>query len=245
MNFDGRNILITGSSRGIGAAVARTIVERGGSVVLHGRTMSDSLQALSQELHMPSIACDVADRDAVHRAVSSAVSVDGPVDGLVNCAGMVEPRPFLETTVDDWDIAFRTNVQGTAWFCQAVIPSMLERGYGRIVNVASIRGIPEIAGEHNPAYSASKAAVINLTAALAKEFGPVINVNCVAPGYVETDMAMAWPDGVRVKAKTSLAGRPAQPAEIASVIAFLVSQEAVYVTGQTVVADGGYGMAQK
>jgi 3-oxoacyl-[acyl-carrier protein] reductase len=240
----GRTVLITGSSRGIGAATARAIAAKGARVVLHGRTQSDALGLLAKELEASWITCDVADRTAVHAAVAEVLDTSGPIDGLVNCAGQVTPKPFLEMTEDDFAGDLATNLMGTAWFCQAVLPSMIDAGYGRIANVASMRGVAELAGTHNANYSASKAGVINLTASLAKSFAPV-TVNCVAPGFIETDMAKSWPPHIRELATTSLAGRAGQPDDIGAVLAFLVSDEAAFMTGQTLLVDGGYAMAGK
>jgi 3-oxoacyl-[acyl-carrier protein] reductase len=240
----GRTVLVTGSSRGIGAATARAIAQRGAKVILHGRSESAGLLAMAKEIDAPWITCDAANRADVLAAVEAVTDEHGPAHGLVNCAGQATPKPFLELTETEFGSDLATNLMGTAWFCQAVLPSMLAAGHGRIVNVASIRGVAELAGTHNAGYSASKAGVINLTASLAKSFAPV-TVNCVAPGFVETDMATTWPPHVRELAGTSLVGRAGQPEDIGSVIAFLVSDDAAFVTGQTLLVDGGYAMSGK
>lgn len=242
--FADRTVLINGSSRGIGAAAARAISSKGGRVILHGRTESDALRNLALELDAPWITCEAADRSAVHASVAAVIADHGPIHGLINCAGKVTPKPFLEITEEHFAEELATNLMGTAWFCQAVIPSMLENGYGRIANVSSIRGIAEMAGTHNAAYSAGKAGVVNLTASLAKSFAPV-TVNCVAPGFIETEMAQSWPPHVRALASSSLVGRVGQPDDIGQVLAFLVSDEAAFVNGQTLIVDGGYGIAGK
>ena len=136
---------------------------------------------------------------------------------------------------------FKVNVLGTVHFCQAVIPQMQKNKYGRIVNVASLRGFGAASGK--PAYSASKAAIINLTASMAKEFSPDIIINAVAPGFTETPIAKNWDDEVWAKVNTSLLGRIAQPKEIAEVILFLTSDRASFIIGQTILADGGYSMS--
>jgi len=238
-------ILIMGSARGIGAATARLAYERGAHVIVHGRTKSDHLLALADELEADYIVCDVADRDAVRTSISTLLATGAQIDALVNCAGIVNRKPFLETTVEDWHAIFDVNLSGTVNAIQAVAPHMLERGGGRIVNVSSMRGEAVTASESGSAYSASKAAIVNLTAALAKEFAPHVGVNAVAPGFIGTDMAQTWPERVWEQARSALAGRIAEPREIAEVILFLASPAASFVTGQTWLADGGYTLAGK
>ena len=122
---------------------------------------------------------------------------------------------------------------------------MAKAGYGRIVNITSIRGEAITASARAIAYSASKAAVANFTSALAKEFAPAVNVNAVAPGFIQTDISDSWPATVWQQVKTSLAGRIADPEEIGELLAFLASKKASFITGQTIVADGGYTIAGK
>lgn len=243
--LSGSTVLIMGSARGIGAATARLAYERGAHVILHGRTNSDHLLALADELEADYIACDVADRDAVRTSINTLFATGAEIDALVNCAGVMEPKPFLETTVDDWHSVFDVNVSGTVNAIQAVVPHMQERGTGRIVNVSSIRGLSITSSARGVAYSASKAAIVNLTATLAKEFAPTIAVNAVAPGFVETDNAQTWTDGVWAQVRSALLGRIAAPREIAEVILFLAGPAASFVTGQTWLADGGYALAGK
>jgi 3-oxoacyl-[acyl-carrier protein] reductase len=171
---------------------------------------------------------------------------DEPViHSLINCAGHVNPKPFLDCTQEDWLLELNVNLLGTAYFCQAVAPIMVRAGYGRIVNVASLRGETITAAARGVAYSAAKAGVINLTAALAKEFAPTINVNAVAPGFIHTDMSENWNETVWDQARSALVGRVGRPEDIGEVLAFLASRRAAFVTGQTIVADGGYTMAGK
>lgn len=238
--LESRRVLITGSARGIGAATARIAVREGAEVILHGREESDHLKALATDLGCKSLAFDITDREAVHRVVGQEIEAGGTIDALVNCAGWVHRRPFLETEADDWNVEFSANLLGLAWVCQAVIPAMLDKGYGRIVNVASMRGHEVTASYQGAAYSASKAAVINLTASLAKEFSPAVNVNAVSPGFIQTDMSNGWPPEIWAETEKALVQRVGQPEEVGNLLVFLASEGASFITGQTILADGGY-----
>lgn len=244
-NLKGKVVLITGSSRGIGAATARLAKQNGATVVVHGKTESGELLALAKELDCSYIFCDVSDKVAVISAVQKLTKEMGRIDVLVNAAGIVTPKPLLESEDSDWMNEFQTNVLGTVHFCQAVIPVMQGKKYGRIVNVASVRGHSEMASNRGMSYSTSKAAIINMTSALAKEYAPAIAVNAVSPGFTETDMAKTWNDKVWEQARSALLGRPAKPLEIAEAILFLASDNASFITGQTILVDGGYSIAGK
>lgn len=238
-----KTILITGSSSGIGAATARLAKEYGASLVLHGRTENTELKTLAGELNCEYIFCDVSDKQAVDLAVEKVLSKVKKIDVLINCAGITLRQNFLESTDEAWLEIFKVNVLGTTHFCQAIIPVMQKNKHGRIVNIASIRAYENAAGR--PAYSASKAAIINLTAVLAKEFAPDIAVNAVAPGFTNTPMAKSWDDETRAKTKNALLGRVAEPEEIAEAILFLASDKASFITGQTILVDGGYSISGK
>lgn len=230
-------ILITGSSSGIGAATARLAKEYGATLILHGKTDSEDLKKLAKELDCEYIFCDVSDKVAVDKAVADILSKVKKIDILVNSAGIAPRATFLETTDEFWLEVFKVNVLGTSHFCQVVIPQMKENGYGRIVNIASVRAYTWMTAR--PAYSASKAAIVNLTAVLAKEFAPNIAVNAVAPGYTETPIASNWDEKVWKDVNTALLGRIGQPKEIAEAILFLASDKASFITGQTILVDGG------
>lgn len=237
-------ILITGSSSGIGAETARLAKEYSATPILHGKTESEELKNLAKELNCEYIFCDVADKSSVESVVAGVLEKVEKIDVLVNCAGIAPRAMFLESTDEHWLEIFKVNVLGTTHFCQAVIPQMQKNKYGRIVNIASIRSYEGTAGR--PAYSASKAAIKNLTAVLAKEFAPEICVNAVAPGFTETPLAKkVWDELVYKQANTSLLGRVAQPKEIAEAILFLASDRASFITGQTILVDGGYSISGK
>ncbi|MBI1919416.1 SDR family oxidoreductase [Candidatus Microgenomates bacterium] len=240
-----RVVLITGSSRGIGEACARLAINHGARVILHGRTKSPDLTSLAQKLKMPFIACDVGDKEAVQQAVGEILKTTDKIDALINSAGFVNNKPFLEADDKNFLEAFKINFLGTVHFCQAVIPYMQKARYGRLVNIASGRGHSALANNKGPAYSAVKAAIINLTAALAKEYAPDILVNAVSPGFTLTDMSNTWSEEIRRKVKTNLMGRAAQPEEIAEMILFLASDRASFITGQTILVDGGYSISGK
>jgi 3-oxoacyl-[acyl-carrier protein] reductase len=246
MTLKNKVIIITGSSRdGMGASAARIASKRGATVVLHGRTETDELKALAKELQSEYVLCDVTDKSAVEVAVAKVIEKTGKIDALINCAGMAAAAPFLESDDEHWLDVFKVNVLGTVHFIQAVAPHMLKAKSGRIVNVSSIRGIESMASSRITAYSASKAAVNNLTSALAKEFAPHIAVNAVAPGFTKTHMSKGWTDAVHAQVKTALLQRAAEPEELAETMVFLASDEASFITGQVLVVDGGYGIAGK
>lgn len=243
--LEGKVILITGSSRGIGAATAKLAVEYGAKVILHGRTESEELKNLASQLKAEYIACDVSDKREVEREVSKIFKKIGRIDGLVNSAGFANPKIFLEAEDQDWLENFKINLLGTVHFCKAVIPFLQKAKYGRIVNIASLRGHLINVNSKNLPYSVSKAAVINLTAGLAQEYAPEISINCVSPGLTETEMSKTWTESLWKQAKSYPTGRPAKPEEIAEVILFLASDRASFINGQTVIVDGGYSILGK
>ena len=241
--LDGKVVLITGSSRGIGAATARLAKSYGAKVILHGKENSDHLKKLARSLNAQSISCDVTDEREVRTAVQQMINKEGRIDVLVNCAGVTNSKPFLEFTAEEWLEVFKINVLGTVNFCKIVIPFMQKANYGRVVNIASIRAYEITSGR--AAYSVSKAGIVNLTSTLAKEFAPIIAVNAVSPGFTETDMSKTWNEKIWAQAKTALLGRIAQPDEIAEAILFLASDKASFITGQTLLVDGGYSISGK
>ncbi len=194
MDLKNKIILITGSSSGIGAATARLAREYGAEPVLHGRTESEELKNLAKELNCQYVFCDAGDKNEVNRIINELLEKVKKIDVLINCAGIAPRAKLLESTDELWEDIFRVNVLGTVHFCQSVIPGMQKNNYGKIVNIASIRGFENASGK--PAYSASKAAIVNLTSSMAKEFAPDISINAVAPGFTETPIAKNWDDEV-------------------------------------------------
>ena len=226
-----KTILITGSSRGIGAAIAMLAKKYGASVILHGRTNSKELKELAKKLDVPYIYCDVADEKSVRQKIKKLKKIDI----LVNNAGINPSKTFMELTSRDWKEIFETNVFGIVNVSKAVIPQMIKRGGGKIINVASIKGYAHVSGK--PAYAASKAAVMRITTSMAEEFAREnILVNAVAPGFTDTSMTRATLSPV-------IQRRKALPEEIAEAVLFLASGKADYITGQIIAVDGGYSIA--
>jgi 3-oxoacyl-[acyl-carrier protein] reductase len=233
----GKTVLITGSSRGIGKATATLAKKYGAKVILHGKTDSKDLRTLAKKLKSPYIFCDVSDEVEVKRIIKDFKKIDI----LINNAGISISKPFLELQEDDWMKTFKTNVMGVVNFSKAAVPIMLKHKYGRIINVSSIKGLPQTAGR--TAFASSKAALITLTASMAKEFKPYITVNCVAPGFTETEQTKKdWTERIYQQIKEVPIGRPAKPEEIAEVILFAASDKAGYINGQTIIVDGGYSI---
>lgn len=236
--LNGKTILITGSSRGIGAAIARLAKHRGATVILHGKTESEELRRLAADLDSSYLVFDIIDEAAVQNKIKQSA----PIDILVNNAGISISKPFLELTHKEWMHVLGTNVMGTVNVSRAVIPGMLNRGSGKIINIASIKGLPQTSGR--AAFAASKAAIIALTASMAKEFKTSILVNCVAPGFTETETTKeAWGERIFKQIAQAPLARAGKPNEIAEAVLFLASENASYITGQTLIVDGGYSIA--
>ncbi|MFA6353801.1 MAG: SDR family oxidoreductase [Candidatus Paceibacterota bacterium] len=237
----GKNILITGSSKGIGATTARLAKSYGANVIVHDKELSPELETIAKELNAEKIICDIKDKEAVFREVNKLLEKKIQIHCLANVAGAINHKPFLETTEEDWFFAYKTNLLGTVYMCQALIPSMQSYKYGRIVNIGSIRAYPQGTIISNLPYSAAKAAVVNITAALAKEYAKDgISVNSISPGGVNTDIAKSWNAEILKKNSDVLLGRIGEPEEIAEVICFFLSDKASYATGQDFLIDGGY-----
>ncbi|MBS1695082.1 MAG: SDR family oxidoreductase [Actinobacteria bacterium] len=234
-----RTVLIAGSSRGIGAAAARQEAKNGSRVILHGRSDSPALKELAAELDAPAHSCDGQDAAAVAELVDSVLAGGDRIDALICTLGSVTATDAMHGPTDAWLDEYRSNVLGPVNFIRAVAPSMLANGHGRIVTVSSIRGRDNLASPEVTAYSAAKAALENVTVSFAKALAPAVTVNAVAPGFVLTDMSQTWSDEVRKEVATNLLGRAAEPEEIAALLCFLVSDGASFITGQTILADGG------
>ncbi len=246
----GRTALITGASKGIGEGIARVMAEHGANVVLAARgtdVMEAAAKLRAEGFQALGIRMDVSDAESVHKGYEQAVKEFGKVDILAANAGICRLGKFLEQTEADLDAHLGINLKGAWNACQAVIPAMLERKYGKIVITSSVTG-PKVADPGEAAYAISKAALIGLTKALAGEFAPYITVNAILPGYVLTPMVkgmakQSCPDNPQsvidgIAAAIPL-GRLADPREVGELAAFLASDESSYLTGAEFVIDGG------
>jgi 3-oxoacyl-[acyl-carrier protein] reductase len=243
----GRVVLVTGSSRGIGAEVAVKAAAEGARVAVHYHRSSDAAQRTLERVRATggeaaSFSADVADGEQAEALVGQVIERFGRLDALVNNAGLTLVRPFLETDPAEWDAVIQTDLTAAFHTCRAALPSMLERGSGTIVNVASRLG--QVGITETAAYSAAKAGLIGLTRALAREFGPRgVRVNAVAPGVTVTDMTEDLVDSEegRRRLRDFALGRFGRPEEVADAVIFLLSDASVLFVGQTLNPNaGGY-----
>ena len=239
------NVLITGASRGIGAAAARLFAREGWDVAVHCNASRLEAQELAWELSagerwaLP-IQGDVSDPAQAERIVRAAETALGPLDAVICNAGMALPQQLLtDTTADQWRSLMGVDLDGMFYTLRAAIPGMVRQKKGAIVTVSSMWGVT--GGSCEAPYSAAKAGVIGLTKALAKELGPShIRVNCVAPGVVDTEMnAHLSPEDLAALGEEAPLGRIGTPEEIAQAICFLASDRASFITGQVLRVDGG------
>ncbi|MBQ9276190.1 MAG: SDR family oxidoreductase [Clostridia bacterium] len=237
-----KTIFVTGGSRGIGEAIVRRAAGKY-NVVFTYCSSEDKAKALERELGalgVVSVYCDVRSAESVQTAVDFAKKRFGRIDILVNNAGISRSGLLIDTSESDWDEVFAVNTKGVYLATRAVLPDMLSRGSGAVVNVSSIWG--EVGGSCEVAYSASKAAVIGLTKALAKEVAPMgVRVNAVAPGAVDTDMMKCYTADELVALKEEIPlGRLARADEIADAVLFLAENE--YMTSTILHINGGWKM---
>jgi len=247
--LDGRVALVTGAARGIGAATARRLASEGARVTLVDLDAQGSEQVAAQIKSGGSealvLGCDVSDATSVQQAVDSTVEHFGQLDILVNNAGIIRDNLLFKMTDDDWERVINVHLRGAFLFARAAQKPMVAQKYGRIISLSSTSALGN-RGQAN--YSAAKAGLQGLTRTLSIELGPFgITVNAVAPGFIDTDMTRATAQRVGLSPEQFQATvsehiplrRVGQPAEVASVIAFLASEDASYVSGQIIYVAGG------
>jgi 3-oxoacyl-[acyl-carrier protein] reductase len=247
MPLENRVAIITGGARGIGRAIAETLAKRSVNIVVADRN-ADQAATTAAEIASATgrraiaVSVDVANSDSVKEMIDRAMSEFNHIDILVNNAGTTRDNLIMRMEEADWDLVLSINLKGVFNCSKAVVRQMMKQRYGRIINISSVSGLAGQAGQAN--YSASKAGVVGLTKALARELGSrQITVNAVAPGFIPTDLTKDLPEELKEASLKSIPlGRWGTPEEIAYAVAFLASDEAGYITGHVLSVDGGMVM---
>lgn len=239
----GKVAVVTGSTRGIGRAIAERFAAEGARVVVNSRS-AGSAEAAALEIGGEAVGvdADVGSAAGAQRVVDGALDAFGGVDVMVCNAGIPMPRDSLQISEDDWRRTLDVDLSGVFFCAQRAARVMVKRGAGAIVTISSLQAFAPLA--RRVAYAAAKGGVVGMTRSLAAEWAPYVRVNCVAPGYVATSMvqelvAQGRVDPEAVNRRTPF-GRMAEPAEVASAVLFLASDEASFITGETIMVDGGW-----
>ncbi len=242
-DLTGKSALVTGASGGIGGAIARALHAQGATVGLSG-TRTGPLEELAADLgdraHV--LPCNLSDADALAELPKQATTAMGSLDILVNNAGITRDQLFMRMSDEDWDAVIAVNLTSVMRLSRGVLRGMMKARWGRIINISSVVGVTGNPGQGN--YTAAKAGVIGMSKSLAQEVASRgVTVNCVAPGFIATAMTDGLTDDQKSKISANIpAGRMGTPDEIASAATYLASQEAAYVTGQTLHVNGGLAM---
>jgi 3-oxoacyl-[acyl-carrier protein] reductase len=241
-SLDGKVALVTGGSRGIGAAISRELGKAGARVAVNFRSGREAADEVAAEIGGLALQADVSNPEEVQALVERVEGELGDIDALVNNAGVTRDTLIARMTDDDWQMVIDTNLRGTFNTSRAVSRKMLRRRAGSIVNLSSVVGVHGNPGQAN--YAASKAGIIGLTKALARELGSRgVRVNAIAPGYISTELTDVLPEEARglILQNTPL-GRLGEPEDVAGAVRFLCSDEAAFITGEVLLVDGGLGM---
>ena len=236
--------IVTGGTKGIGRAICLLFAEQGAKVVANFSKDVDAAENLmseakSKRLNMGLFKADVTQFDQVKEMVEETFAQYGKIDILVNNVGLVRDNFLMLMSDEDWDSLLRVNLTSLFYCCKTVIRKMIPQRKGKIINISSISGILGTSGQAN--YAATKGGMISFTKSLARELGPFnIHVNAVAPGLIESEVVSKMPkEKVETILKSSSLGRVGKPEEIAQAVLFLASEHSNYITGQTIVVDGG------
>jgi 3-oxoacyl-[acyl-carrier protein] reductase len=239
-NNQNKIVVVTGGSRGIGKAIAEKFSETGATVIITYKTSIDAGHFDSKGIKH--YQCDASRLKEVQDLIDTVIKEHKRVDVLVNNAGLNKDNLLIRMSEEDWDLVMNTNAKGVFNFTKAVSRQMISQRKGKIINISSIVGLTGNAGQAN--YVASKAAIIGFTKAVAKELASRnINVNCIAPGYIDTDMTKKLDEKVKAAFVESIPlKRIGKPDDVANLVLFLSSDEADYITGQVICIDGGLVM---
>lgn len=245
-NLKGKTALVTGGGSGIGKAISRAFIDQGANVIFFG-TNKEKGERAKKEFEEASksgakayfFQVDVSKKAEVEEAVKEAFELAGSIEILVNNAGITKDQLLLRMPEEDWDLVMDINMKSCYNLCQALIRSMMKSRYGKIINISSVVGVSGNPGQTN--YAASKAAMIGFTKSLAKELASRnIMANCVAPGYIETEMTQSLPEEKRKSVMDDIPlNRMGKPEDIANMVLFLASDLSNYITGQVFIVDGG------